>query len=84
MDYTNRYEAERRGASVPVFAFTFSYVLEPDLEALPETEQTFEGKARAHRDPADGEWKLENLSLEDRGICEYEELLEKQYPAESR
>lgn len=84
VDYTNRYEAERRGASVPAFAFTFSYILEPDLDALPEVEQSFEGKAKAYRDPADGEWKLANLSLEDRGIYEYEELLEKRYPAESR
>jgi hypothetical protein len=84
VDYTNRYEAERLGASVPFFAFTFSYILEPDLGALPQVEQTFEGKAKAYRDPGDGKWKLSNLSLEDRGIHEYEELLEKEYPSADR
>jgi hypothetical protein len=76
VDYTNRYEADRRGASVPVFAFTFTYTLEPDFDGFPRIEQTFEGEAKAYRDPDDGEWKMENLSLEDDGMEEYQRLLE--------
>jgi hypothetical protein len=79
IDYTKEYESERRGVETAFYSVTFTYGLVNDLESLPYMEKTFEGKSTAYLDPGDGQWKLSEFSLEDRGIREYRALIEQNY-----
>jgi len=82
--HTNSYTANIYGANVKVWAFTFVYTLENKLPGLPKVMKEFEGKAKAHLDPDDGKWKVEGVSLSDRGDAEYLDMLTQKLMVDSQ
>jgi hypothetical protein len=71
IDYTNKYKGSPGGIEVKFYALTFTYILEGKMPNLPRIKKKFKGKAKAFHDPDDGEWKLINLELKDKGNREY-------------
>lgn len=82
IDYTNTYEQAIMGVSLDIWAirFTYSLVTTTSLPKFPEVTQSFEGRARAYLDPDDGQWKLDQLELEDRAVGEYVRVIGERYP----
>ncbi len=76
ISFTNSFEESIPGRGrVTIYAVVFSYKLEKLIAEFPDVNKLFTGKAQIFRDPTDGEWKIIDLELSDRGGLEYRDLI---------
>lgn len=72
IDYHKEYQTNALGMNVKVYALTFSYTIRRGgFPGVIAPTGTYHGEARAYQDPNDGQWKLDALSLGDRGSDEF-------------
>lgn len=69
--FRNGYKMNVGGMSVKVRAYKFSYRVQPSLPGLPGPGNLYEGSVKFILNPDDGQWRLEECSLPDKGAGEF-------------